>query len=706
MKNHLQHKSVFFWCKVLPVLGLAFFQASLAQSQNICAKVSIEITQELSFERQAFEARMRVENELPQKITDLSARILFYDEQRRPLAVAYLGQANPPAGALFFYRSETSGIDLDPDGRLSLEEVAAGATSRLLWLIIPSPGAAQANPEGQIYYVGATLTYKIGGKSESIEVEPDYIFVKPLPKLKIDYFLPGIVYGDNPQTTYIKEPAEPFSLGIRIENTGYGVARGVTIESGQPKIVANEQGLLADFYIQETVLNNRPARPELTIDFGDLASRARSVGRWIMTSSLSGSFTDFQARYTHADELGGQITSLIDDQNGIGALTLIHDVVVDLSGRDTIMDFLALDGSTMKVYESDAGTEDSTVAFRFENATLETLPNGLSRISTDGTEIPPGQFLYLSAIDPFSGAKSARRVIRSDGKPVNPNNIWFSRRQLVNQGNVTWAYTIHLFDHNARADAQAFSYQIETADFAEGNRPPVILGLVNRYIQTGQQLEVTIRAYDPDGTKPSIDVQRRPVGSSFTDRGDGTALFQWTPTSGQDGLFPVKFTASDGVFNVDATLVISVTDGKLLDEWKKRYFEDIHSAAAANASDPDGDNLSNLLEYGLGTDPHKSSVLQRPRISRETVNGQNYLLMTYERRTDDPALVFETIASDSLKTSDDQWAVLPERAEVSQTDVPDGLVRVQVQDTISLEQAAQQDKSRFLKLRVRYEENR
>jgi hypothetical protein len=77
------------------------------KAQNICARVSIEITQELSFERQAFEARMTVENQLPQKLTDLSARILFYDEGRRPLAVAYLGQPNPPSSALFFSRSET-----------------------------------------------------------------------------------------------------------------------------------------------------------------------------------------------------------------------------------------------------------------------------------------------------------------------------------------------------------------------------------------------------------------------------------------------------------------------------------------------------------------------------------------------------------------------------------------------------------------------
>ena len=62
------------------------------------------------------------------------------------------------------------------------------------------------------------------------------------------------------------------------------------------------------------------------------------MGRWDMMTTLSGRFIDFTASYTHADELGGQLTSLIDT---INTHTLVQDVLVDLPGRDGIRDYLA-----------------------------------------------------------------------------------------------------------------------------------------------------------------------------------------------------------------------------------------------------------------------------------------------------------------------------------------------------------------------------
>jgi hypothetical protein len=63
------------------------------------------------------------------------------------------------------------------------------------------------------------LTYTIGGEEKVTEVTPDYIFVKPMPAITLDYFLPSEVYGDDaftPQT----EPPIPFSVGVRVKNSG------------------------------------------------------------------------------------------------------------------------------------------------------------------------------------------------------------------------------------------------------------------------------------------------------------------------------------------------------------------------------------------------------------------------------------------------------------------------------------------------------
>tara|TARA_R110001583_G_scaffold99407_1_gene244751 strand:+ start:1277 stop:1582 length:306 start_codon:yes stop_codon:yes gene_type:complete len=70
-----------------------------------------------------------------------------------------------------------------------------------------------------------------------------------------------------------------------------------------------------------------------------------------MQSSLSGTFTDFSANFSHADELGGALTSLL---KATSAQLLVKDVRVDLAGRDAVNDFLAYDSAqTLHVFESE-----------------------------------------------------------------------------------------------------------------------------------------------------------------------------------------------------------------------------------------------------------------------------------------------------------------------------------------------------------------
>ena len=91
--------------------------------------------------------------------------------------------------------------------------------------------------------MGATLRYTLGGEEHTTQVTPDYIFVKPQPLLTLDYFLPYEVYADDAFTPEI-EPPEPFNLGVRVKNDGQGIAHSLQIDSAQPRIVENQQGLL------------------------------------------------------------------------------------------------------------------------------------------------------------------------------------------------------------------------------------------------------------------------------------------------------------------------------------------------------------------------------------------------------------------------------------------------------------------------------
>jgi hypothetical protein len=220
-----------------------------ATEESLCARVKIEISQELTLERQAFDAHMRITNGMTTvSLENVNVDVRFSDET----GAEVLASSDPDnTEALFFIKIDTmDGID-DASGSGS---VSAQSTADIHWLIIPAPGASKGSVQGTLYYVGATLTYTMGGQENITEVTPDYIYVKPMPELVLDYFLPSEIDGDDPFTAEI-EQAVPFSLGVRVKNTGAGSAKRLKIDSAQPKIVENEQGLLINFSLPYTFAN-------------------------------------------------------------------------------------------------------------------------------------------------------------------------------------------------------------------------------------------------------------------------------------------------------------------------------------------------------------------------------------------------------------------------------------------------------------------
>ncbi|MHB8894636.1 MAG: calcium-binding protein, partial [Candidatus Geothermincolia bacterium] len=323
--------------------GCLFGASPSLALDSVCATVKIEINQELTLERQAFDARMQIANGLPSDaVENVRVVVRVTDSAGNPVAIT----ADPDnTTATFFVREDSmTGIGaVDGTGT-----VAASTTADIHWLLIPARGASNGNVNGTAYDVGATLSYNISGTPFSHDVAPDRILVKPMPALALDYFLPQDVYADDAFTPEI-EPAVPFTFGLRVKNNGPGDAKSVRISSAQPRIVENEQGLLIGFLIEGTEVNGQPAAETLLANLGNIAANTAGIARWIMTTSLSGEFTQFSAAYTHADALGGQVTSLIE---GVATHTLLHDVLVDLPGRDGIRDFLADDLGVLSVYES------------------------------------------------------------------------------------------------------------------------------------------------------------------------------------------------------------------------------------------------------------------------------------------------------------------------------------------------------------------
>ena len=643
------------WCFVM----IPFLPA--ARAETLCAEVKIQISQELTLERQAFDAHMRIRNGLSHMgIENVRVDVLFEDKDRNPVVAT----TDPDAtGATFFYRLDRmENIEsVDGDGA-----VAPSTTADIHWMIIPVPGSANGEEAGALYFVGARLRYSLGGEEYDMTVTPDSIRVRPMPDIALDYFLPRYVLGDDPETN-ATEPVVPFELGVRVKNQGKGVARNLKIDSAQPKIVENKQGLLIDFAILSGSVNDAPSGKTLLVDFGDMAPDVAGMARWEMTASLAGRFVGMTAALSHADELGGTLTSLIRQEN-LNTHELVHSVKED--GKDDLRDFLAKswEGSTYSLYASDGTTSDVA---RLTQPTL-TPVSGIS--DTWKLEVTPvdGHF-YLSVPDPTSGDKVLKQVTRADGKQVRSENAWTSKGKEKDG----WRYDLHLFDQGGSG--------IYTLTFAGDDALPQapVLHMVTEVSGfEEEELSVPVTATDANGTTPALSASPLPPGAEFADAGNGSGRFEWTPMAGQAGRYRVGISATDGLHNTEKRLEVRVLDKNdtdldgMDDAWERYHFGTLDRDGTG---DFDGDGILDIDEFKNGTDPKESNAPSAPVIhaplpgtSVETATPVLTVANALDPDEDDVTYIFELSAledfSEILATE-----TVGEGADITSWTVPEKL---------------------------------
>lgn len=517
-----------------------------------CAKVSMETSQSLTLERVAFDAKLGITNAIPdQAIQNIRVDVNITDKD---------GAAR---NDLFFVKAPVlTGITGSLDGSGS---IAAGAGGDAHWLIIPSPGAGGQNVLGTDYWVGAALSYTLGTTTETIPISPAKITVKPMPQLVLDYFMPYAVLGDNPYTPLV-EPPVPYSLGLRVVNFGYGSAANLRIDSAQPKIVANDEGLLVDFKLQSTNVNDAPVVPtSLAVSFGDLASKKAGTASWQMISTLSGKFKEFKTSFTHASELGGDLTSFITATN---PHYLTHMVKVNLPGRDARLDFLGYetditansDKLPQYIYESEIPIGSTSLDDARQSVTVlpasapaHPTPEYPSVILT----LPAGAagWVYTRLSDPSQGLLKLLDVVRADGVRLDPHNFW------VDQGldtNYKKTWTLQFVDYRGDANTPG-SYTLKFTQPDVDTTPPVTalifdgpaVGANPAYITP--QTRIVLTASDNNGGS-GVDGMFKKVEGQDT---EFVPALPFNLTTA--GNYSVQFYSSDLAGNVEAAKSASVT---------------------------------------------------------------------------------------------------------------------------------------------------
>jgi hypothetical protein len=425
-------------------------EEKMKESKGVCGRVKIQLDQQVAITRTAFKATLEIEN-APENVNLENVRVVLDIRDTNSVT------SNDRFG---IRTPELTNInDINGGG-----SIVPGTTATAVWTILPTRDAA---PDVQTqYYVGGTLEYDQGGTHISIPLFPAPILVKPDPLLVLDYFLVRDVYSDDPFTLQI-EPAEPFSLGLLMSNRGNGIAKNVRITSSQPKIVENEKGLLIDFKITGTQVNNSQVSPSLTVNLGDIAPGDTSVAQWIMTCSLQGKFIDYNATFEHVDELGNKRLSLIDSVN---IHELVHVVCVDVPANDGKPDFLVNevpDGEHLPdtLFNSDGSTAVVNVG---ANTTIDgSVATGNLQVQLDST-VPSG-WVYIRVSDPGMDQFRLVRVIRSDGREIIVgDNAWTTHRAIRLVGQPEYReHLLHIFDKDSTG-----SYTLVYEEIAPDITPP------------------------------------------------------------------------------------------------------------------------------------------------------------------------------------------------------------------------------------------
>ncbi len=593
------------WVNTITLAALLLLTTFSVNSQEtVCAVVKIEIRQELTLERQAFDARMEITNGLDTAdLTNVDINVNFYDENDN-VVVATSDANNLDPNVKFFIRiDQVGGLD-SGDIDQATGVIKGGEVAEIHWLIIPAPGAGGVSSFGTLYSIGATLSYTVAGKDEVIEVSPDYIRVKPMPDLQLEYFLPYDVFGDDPLTSLI-EPIVPFDLGIRIVNQGSGEAKDLKIESSQPEIVDNQQGFPVTFKILGTSVDDQSVENTLLANFGDIGPGQSKVAAWEMESSFSGTFVSFDAFFSHSNELGGQLTSLIDS---VSVYTLMHRVKMDLLGRDSIRDFLGRNtqGNVFKLYESDGQAEQNVTSllgsliFQSTDQTISSY-----RLTTNGAA---GPFVVKMNHPRSDGGSFPSSVWRSDGKKLLADNVWqYKERNASND----FDHYVMLFDANISQIA-GLSYDFELIETTSVNQPPQFEAINQSIVVfVPASVNFTVLAIDPNPGLPPVlsTLGTLPQGANFSSNLN-TGTFTWTPTAGQAGsVYPITIQASDGEFTVPLIVSIDVRslgagdsdqDG-LDDDWEQTHFGDL--VTSDGTGDFDLDSAKDLDEFIYSTNP-------------------------------------------------------------------------------------------------------
>lgn len=110
------------------------------------------------------------------------------------------------------------------------------------------------------------------------------------------------------------------------------------------------------------------------------------------------------------------------------------------------------------------------------------------------------------------------------------------------------------------SDGALADSEIVVITVIDANRAPVLAAIGPKSVNEGATLSFNTSASDPDGTTPTMTAVNVPTNAAYTDSGNGTGTFMFSPSFSQAGDYDVVFIASDGLLADSEVVSITVNN--------------------------------------------------------------------------------------------------------------------------------------------------
>jgi hypothetical protein len=426
--------------------------AAREHTNDVCAKVSVSFKQTMAMTREAFEGTLKIYNgHASDPMENISLDLVIKDENG--VDCTDLFQVNVCS------LHQITGVD----GTGTVQAQQEGVVRLVM---IPTPAAAPTTPK--VYSFGGSFSFldPFSGEEMTYPLYPVALTVNPSPELHVDYFIQRHIISDDPLTEDTIEAVEPAELAMMVRNVGMGTANNVYLESSQPEIIDNQNGLPIQFDMVGSAMNG-VQRPLGLIDipFGKLLPQTAGIAEWYFTSTLMARVLRSTPHFIHNNSYGNPDLSLVTE---VHSHELIKAVRAYGSLEDGINDFLVNETADFDhipdlLYFSHGGT--APVKRTLDVTAEGTLtPNQRSvQLHLNPTETG---WNYGSVDDPALGRYAIVRCVRDDGQEIPIGNVWITHVTMFDDDAPIHENKLHIVD--TLSERRMTHYNVEYAPDTTG----------------------------------------------------------------------------------------------------------------------------------------------------------------------------------------------------------------------------------------------